>query len=56
MPGAAESIGVVGNACTEANCAERGDGVEEDGVEVEARGGDGESGALDNRDDEETDE
>lgn len=56
MPRAAESIGVVGNACAQANGAERGDGVEEDGVEVEAGGGDGESGAFDNRYDEVADE
>lgn len=56
VPRAAESIGVVGNTCAEANGAERGHGVEEDGVEVEAGGGDGESGAFDNRDDKEADE
>lgn len=56
VPRAAEGVGVVGDAGAQAYGAEGGDGVEEDGVEVEAGRGDREAGAFDDGDDEVADE
>ena len=50
VPGAAEGVRVVGDAGAEADGAEGGDGVEEDGVDVETGGGDCERGAFDDAD------
>ena len=53
VPGAAEGILVVGNARRDADETECGDGLEEDGVDVEAGGGDGEGVTFDDTDEEE---